>query len=156
MTESLGGVFMLLPLGYLVLAKLRRRPATWPLVIAGLALVVLIRVLDIVDPVVVLTALAAIVLAWGVVDGQIKRDGAFQAQAIGGVGFAAVIFTALALLTQQPDLAGYLVASAWLLHGVWDLVHLKLDIVVARSFAEWCAVIDILIAIQLVQLTVAG
>jgi len=112
--------------------------------------------LDIVDPVVVLTALAAIVLAWGVVDGQLKRDGAFQVQAIGLVGFAAVTFTALALLTQNPELAGYLVASAWLLHGIWDFVHLMLDKVVARSFAEWCAVIDILIAIQLVQLTVAG
>lgn len=156
MTESLGGVFMLLPLGYLVMAKLRRRPATWPIVFAGLALVVLTRALDIVDPVVVLTTLAAIVLAWGVVDGQLKRDGAFQAQAIGLVAFAAVIFTALALLTENLELAGYLVASAWLLHGVWDFVHLKLDKVVARSFAEWCAVIDILIAVQIVQLTVAA
>lgn len=156
MTESLGGVFILLPLGYLILAKLRRRPFTWPIVIAGFAVVVLTRALDIVDPVVVLTALAAIVLAWGVVDGQLKRDGAFQVQAIGLVGFAAMTFTALALLTQNLELAGYLVASAWLLHGVWDFVHLMLDKVVARSFAEWCAVIDILIAIQLVQLTVAG
>ncbi len=142
----------MLPLAYLVLAKVRRRPATWPVVIAGLALVALTRAIDIVDPAVVLTALAILVLAWGIADGQLARDRTFQFQALGACGFAAVTFTALALLTQHPDLAGYLVAVVWLAHGVWDLVHLKLDRVVARSFAEWCAVIDILIAIQLVWL----
>lgn len=34
--------------------------------------------------------------------------------------------------------------------------YLALDRVVARSFAEWCTVIDILLAVQLVVLVVAG
>lgn len=51
---------------------------------------------------------------------------------------------------QVPDLARYLVAAGWLLHGVWDFIHLKLDKVVARSFAEWCGVIDVVIAVELV------
>ncbi|GAA2793221.1 hypothetical protein [Nonomuraea dietziae] len=41
-------------------------------------------------------------------------------------------------------------AAGWLFHGVWDFVHLKLDKVVARSYAEWCGVFDVLIAAQLV------
>ena len=44
------------------------------------------------------------------------------------------------------ELGRYLVAAGWFLHGVWDLVHLRLDKVVARSYAEWCGVVDILVA----------
>lgn len=154
LVEGLGGVFILLPLAYLVLAKLRKRPATWPVVIAGVALVMIVdtRTFDVVDPAVLLTAIAVLVLAWGIVDGQLAWDRMLQIQAVAVVGFGAVAFTTLALLTQRPDLAGYLVAGLWLAHGVWDLIYLHLDKVVARSFAEWCAVIDILIAVQLVWL----
>lgn len=152
LTESLGGVFVLLPLAYLVLAKVRRRPATWPVVIAGIGLVVLVRAVDALDPAVVLTAIAVLVLTVSIIDGQLARDRTLQVQALGLGGFAAITFTALALLTHEPDVAGYLVAAVWLAHGIWDLIHLKMDKVVARSFAEWCAVIDILIAIQLVRL----
>jgi hypothetical protein len=38
------------------------------------------------------------------------------------------------------------VAAGWFLHGVWDFVDLRLDKVVARSYAEWCGVLDVLIA----------
>jgi hypothetical protein len=44
------------------------------------------------------------------------------------------------------------VAAGWFLHGIWDFVHLWLDKVVARSYAEWCGVIDVLVAAQLVFL----
>jgi hypothetical protein len=37
-------------------------------------------------------------------------------------------------------------------HGVWDFVYLRLDKVVARSYAEWRGVLDILIAAGLVLL----
>jgi hypothetical protein len=37
-----------------------------------------------------------------------------------------------------------------LFHGVWDFVHLRADKVVARSYAEWCGVLDVLVAAQLV------
>ncbi|MGI5213402.1 hypothetical protein [Plantactinospora sp. CA-290183] len=154
LTRSLGGVFVLLPLGYLVLAKLRRRRATWPVVITGFGLVILTRIVG-VDPAFVLTVIALLVLIWSVADGQLTRDRTLQMQALGFGVFAAVSFAGLAILTQEPTIAGYLVAAAWLAHGIWDLVHLKLDRVVAPSFAEWCAVIDILIAVQLVLLITA-
>jgi hypothetical protein len=153
--RSLGGVFVLLPLGYLVLAKLRRRRATWLVVIIGFGLVILTRFVGSVDPVFVLTVIALLVLIWSVADGQLRRDRTLQVQALGFGGFAVVSFAALAILTQEPTIAGYLVAAAWLAHGIWDLVHLKLDRVVARSFAEWCAVIDMLIAVQLVLVITA-
>jgi hypothetical protein len=42
------------------------------------------------------------------------------------------------------------VAAGFFLHGVWDLVYFKLDRVLARSHAEWCAVLDVVIAVELV------
>jgi hypothetical protein len=64
----------------------------------------------------------------------------------------AVATSGVALLSGSLELGTCVVAAGWLLHRVWDLVYLKLDKVVARSFGEWCAVIDTLIAVQLVML----
>jgi hypothetical protein len=62
------------------------------------------------------------------------------------VGFGALALVGLIL---DPDLGRYLVAAGWFLHGVWDFVHLRADKVVARSYAEWCGVLDVLIAAEL-------
>jgi hypothetical protein len=53
-------------------------------------------------------------------------------------------------LAVDPDVGRYVVAAAWLLHGVWDLVYFRLDTVVARSYAEFCGVVDVLVAAALV------
>jgi hypothetical protein len=71
----------------------------------------------------------------------------FAIQAMGMVGFGALALTGLAV---DPDLGRSLVAAGWFFHGVWDFVHLKLDKVVSRSFAEWCGLFDILIAAMLI------
>jgi hypothetical protein len=57
---------------------------------------------------------------------------------------------ALSGLVLDPDVGRYLAAAGWFFHGVWDLVHLVLDKVVARSYALWCGVLDIGIAVELV------
>ncbi|WP_344485358.1 hypothetical protein [Glycomyces endophyticus] len=44
----------------------------------------------------------------------------------------------------------YAVAAGWFAHGVWDVAHHRADAGVARTGAEWCAVVDLLIAAQLV------
>ena len=56
------------------------------------------------------------------------------------------------LLAVDPELGRWVVAAGWFLHGVWDFVYLRLDKVVARSYAEWRGVPDILIAAGLVLL----
>jgi hypothetical protein len=50
----------------------------------------------------------------------------------------------LAALYVDPDLGGYLVAIGLLGHGAWDVYHYLRDRVVARSYAEFCAVLDLL------------
>jgi hypothetical protein len=137
----------LLPLLYLAVAKLRRRQATWPVFVVLITPFTVLRALDVIAPSAFPAAVALIVLIWGAIDGQLRRPGAFTAQALGMVGFGAL---ALVGLIVDPNLGRYLVAAGWLLHGVWDFVHLKLDKVVARSYAEWCGILDVLIAVELI------
>jgi hypothetical protein len=146
---SLAGLILLLPLEYLIVAKLQRRQATWPVAAVALLAVLALQALDVVAPAAVLAAVALVVLVWGAVDGQLLRPGAFGVQALGMLGFGAL---ALAGLVVDPDLGRWLVAAGWFLHGVWDFVYFKLDRVVARSYAEWCGAFDILVAAELVFL----
>ena len=147
--EGLAGLseaLLLLPLLYLVVAKLRRPQASWPVLVVGITPFIALRALDVIAPAAVFAAVALLVLAWGAVDGQLRRPDPFRVQALGMLGFGAL---ALAGLVVDPDLGRYLVAAGWFLHGVWDFVHLKLDKVVARSYALWCGVLDIGIAAEL-------
>ena len=145
--DTFAQILPLLPLLYLVVAKLQRRQATWPGLVVGLASVIVLRGLDVIAPAAVFAAVALLVLVWGAVDGRLRRPDPFRVQALGMIGFGAL---ALAGLVVDPHLGRYLVAAGWFLHGVWDFVHLKLDRVVARSFAEWCGVVDVVIAAELV------
>jgi hypothetical protein len=140
-------VLLLLPLLYLVVAKLRRPQASWPVLVAGIIPFIVLRALDVVAPAAVFSAVALIVLVWGAVDGQLGRPDPFRVQALGMVGFGAL---ALAGLIVDPDLGRYLVAAGFFLHGIWDLAYFKLDRVVARSYALWCGILDVGIAAELV------
>jgi hypothetical protein len=130
-----------------VVAKLRRPQASWPVLVVLIVPFIALRALDVIAPAAVFSAVALAVLVWGAIDGRLRRPDPFRVEALGMLGFGAL---ALAGLIVDPDLGRYLVAAGWFGHGVWDLVHLKLDRVVARSYAEWCGVIDVLIAAELV------
>ncbi|NUT32719.1 MAG: hypothetical protein HOV79_06550 [Hamadaea sp.] len=151
MVQGLGEVIPLLALEYVLLAKIGRRGATWPVVVAGSAVLTAAQVIGVVSPVVVLFAIALAVLVWGAVDGQLRRPGALRVQAWGMLGFGALAVAGLAL---EPAAGRWLIAAGWLAHGVWDFVHLKRDAVVSRSYAEWCGVLDVLVATGLIVLTV--
>jgi hypothetical protein len=146
---SFSAVMLILPLLYLIVAGLGRREATWP-VLGGLLVVTV--ALSEHDPVLratVYTAVALVVLIWTTVDRRLVRSGELQIQTGGLAAFGAFAVVGLAI---DPDLGRYVVAAGWLLHGIWDFVHLSRDKVVQRSFAEWCGVVDILVAAQLLFL----
>jgi hypothetical protein len=147
--EGLGEALPLLALGYLVIAKLRRRQASWPVLLTGVTTMTALRALDVVSPVAVWVAAAMLVLIWSVIDGHLHDSGTLKVQTLGMAGFTVIAIAGLAI---DPDLGRYLVAAGWFLHGLWDFVYLRLDKVVARSYAEWCGVFDILVAAQLVLL----
>lgn len=144
-----GETLPLLPLIYLVVHQIGRPEATWPVLGAGLVAVFVIPLQDALAPSTVLVVLALAVLLWGAVRGTPHGRATFGAQAVGALVFGGL---ALAGLAVDPDLGRYLVAAGWFFHGVWDFVHLRLDKVVSRTFAEWCGVIDVLVAVQLLFL----
>ena len=144
---SLAQALPYLPLLYLIVAKTRRRAYTWPILLAGLGLITAFRITGAVEPMIVAIGVALAVLLWAALDGDLHESRTFQIQTVGMVVFGVV---AAAALFVAPEIALYLVAGGWFFHGVWDFVHWYRDAVVARSFAEWCGVVDVMIAASLV------
>jgi hypothetical protein len=73
-----------------------------------------------------------------------------RAQLFGIVGFGAV---ALLAYLVQPLLAGILIAVGLAAHAVWDIVHHRRNAVVSRTYAEFCAALDIVLAVVVLVLT---
>lgn len=141
-------IAFVLQLEYLVIARIGLRRASWPVVAALSAVIAATQFLE-VSTAAVLAALSAAVLVWGALKGEAHRPGPFRVQVLGAIGFGALAAVGLAV---DPDVGRYAVAAAWLLHGVWDIVHHRLDRVVSRSYAEACAVLDFMIAAGLLLL----
>jgi hypothetical protein len=66
---------------------------------------------------------------------------------------AMAVVVALVVLAQAVphDEARVLLAAGWVAHGGWDLWHLRRDAVAARSYAQWCGVLDVLVGVQLLM-----
>jgi hypothetical protein len=136
----LSALTILMALVYLGAAVLDRRWSAWVVLLAGMPVVFFVP--SRADPSVVLLVAAVVFLLLGVARGQLRGPGGLTLQAAGMLGFGAI---ALAALYADTALGGYLVAAALFGHAVWDAVHLRLDRVVARSYAEFCGVLDLLL-----------
>lgn len=133
MVEGYGEALFLLPLPYLVGAHLQRRDAAWPVLVIGIATIVVLRILDVIAPSILLVSAALVALLLSTLSGRLRASGTVRIQALGMVGLVVLGLLALAI---SPDFGVYLVATGWLFHGIWDFVHLRLDRVVVRSYAE--------------------
>ncbi|GLY22117.1 hypothetical protein Misp04_18490 [Micromonospora sp. NBRC 101691] len=56
---------------------------------------------------------------------------------------------AVVAATAAEPLATWLLAAGWLAHSAWDVVHHRLDRVVPRGYAEWCAVLDAAVGVAI-------
>ena len=142
--------FVLLVIGYtyLTVAVVGRRRATWPILalVTGVLLAMRQADLDGAGPVVLVVGLLTIA---GLVAGSLRRPGLPWAQ----VPAAAVLASAALLATTvEPRVGGYVVAAGLLGHAAWDAYHWWTDRIVARSFAEWCAVFDLTVGVGLLVL----
>jgi len=143
-------IVVLLGVIYVGAAALERRRAAWVMLLAGFAVLTTGRVLDwSVGPSLVFLVSALVFLVLGVVRGQLRKGGGLPLQTIGMLGFGA---SGLLALPVNPTLGGYLVAAALIGHAVWDAVHFRLNRVVARSYAEFCAVVDLLLGVAILFL----
>ncbi|MEV4628177.1 hypothetical protein AB0J90_18040 [Micromonospora sp. NPDC049523] len=134
--------------GYLLVAVLDRPRVTWPVLYALVAAVVVLRLFDF-DPWPVLAVVAVLVVAVGLVRGQLRRPGLYALQSPAALGFIAL---GLAALYVPADIGRYLVAAGLLAHAVWDGIHWRANKIVARSFAEWCGVLDLVVGLAILML----
>jgi hypothetical protein len=127
-----------------VVAVIRRRGPSWPILVAMAALLVGLHLQSGINPSVAILALASAVA----VVGLFRRSGRSELllQSAGLVLFGGLAPVGLSV---APDAARDVLAAGWFGHGIWDLVHLRRNAVVSRSYAEWCGVLDILIAVEL-------
>lgn len=127
---------------YLAAAATGRRQMAWIGFAVTFVLIGLAKFVGF-DAVPWLLGMAGVLLVVGVVERRARPWWSFPLQAaamlvLGGIAFIA--------LRSDPMLGGLLVAVALLGHAAWDIYHHRTDRVVNRSLAQFCAVLDILVA----------
>lgn len=140
-----GHVLPVLPLIYVIMATIRRRQITWIVLIVAVLGFLLLSAQPWIDPTVGILSVAVGMVLTGALDHNGRRE--VWIQAVGMIIFAGV---AMLGLTVAPEIGRVVLAVGWFGHGIWDLWHLRRDVVVPRSYAEWCGALDILMATQLV------
>jgi hypothetical protein len=138
----LSPLVVLMALVYVGSAAVDRRRFAWVVLFAGLPLLSFVPPASGIDASVVLLVVAAGFLAAGAARGLLRGPGGLPLQAAGMLVFGAGM---LAALYAAPEIGAYLVAAGLIGHGAWDAYHYVRDGVVARSYAEFCAVLDLLV-----------
>ncbi len=133
---------------YLGAAALQRPSAAWPLFFGTFVVIGLSRsgLVDL-DPTWILLGLSALLLGYGLARGATRPFGALPLQTIAMIvvgGMAAIA------LTASGDTGAYLVAAGLLGHAAWDVYHHRANRVVSRSMAEFCCVLDTILAAAII------
>jgi hypothetical protein len=98
-----------------------------------------------------LLALAVLFFAYGLVRRVRQPGGGLPLQALAMAAFGA---TAAVALYANEVVGAFLVAAGLLAHAGWDAYHHWANKVVIRSMAEFCFVLDTLLAAAIVVATV--
>jgi hypothetical protein len=138
---ELAALTMLMPVVYLGAAALDRRRFAWVVLLAGVTVLAAVPSTSEVVPSVGFLVVGLVFLIVGVARGRLREPGGLTLQTAGVLAFGSTVLVALYV---DPDLGGYLVAFALIGHAGWDAFHYLRNRVVARSYAEFCAVLDLL------------
>ena len=128
---------------YLGSAALQRQAAAWPVFAVSFVLVGVGSRVDGVNATWVMLAIAAVLAVYGVLRGALRPPWGLPLQAAALLVLAAA---ALIAVDANQTLAGLLVAGGLLVHAGWDTYHHRTGRVVVRSMAEFCAVLDTVLA----------
>ena len=145
---------------YLGAAALRKPAMAWPVFFGASAILTVAKVLLAGEtgaaadaPTWVLLGVAVLVLIYGLLRGAARPPEGLPLQAIAMAAFGTI--AAIAVLVNDT-LGGYLVAAGLFGHAAWDVYHHRINKVVVRSMAEFCFVLDTLLAVIIVIVTVRG
>jgi hypothetical protein len=137
---------------YLGAAALQRPGAAWPLFFGSFVVLAAAgAVPGLPDATWILLGAAALFVGYGLIRGATRPATALPLQTLAMAGFGGVAVLAMEV---RPGLGAYLVAAGLLGHAAWDVYHHRTGRVVARSLAEFCVVLDTLLAVAVVAATV--
>ena len=138
---------------YLGAAALRRRTAAWPMFFVGFVLITIGFSIPGFHPSWSswwMLGIVAVLVAYGLARGALRPPWGVPLQAGAMVVLAAAAITAVNVGAMW---AGLLVSAALLAHTAWDVYHHRVERVVVRSMAEFCAVLDTLLALVVLGVT---
>jgi hypothetical protein len=137
---------------YLGAAALQMPSAAWPLFFVTFIIITADRLgLVDIDATWVLLGGGGLFVAYGILRGATRPAGGLPLQTIAMVVFGGA--AAIALLINQV-VGAYMVAAGLLAHSGWDAYHHWTNRVVSRSLAEFCFVLDALLALAIVVVMV--
>jgi hypothetical protein len=139
---------------YLCAAALGKPSTAWP-VFFGTIVVITAAKMGLVafDATWLLLGLAVLFTGYGLLRGATRPAGGLPLQAFAMVAFGAI--ASIALFINQT-VGAYLVAAGLFAHAGWDVYHHWVNKVVARSMAEFCFVLDVVLAGAIIVATVAA
>jgi hypothetical protein len=139
---------------YLGAAALQRPSAAWPVFLVTFVVITASRQgwVD-VDATWVLLGLAGVLVAYALIRSALRPGGGLPLQAIAMFVFGGA--AAIALLVNERA-GAFLVAAGLFGHAAWDVHHHRANKVVVRSLAEFCFVLDTLLAAAIVVVTLRG
>ena len=137
---------------YLGAAALQKPSAAWPVFFVTVVVIAAAKVglIDF-DATWVLLGLAGLFVGYGLLRGATHPTGGLPLQTIAMVVFGA---TAAIALFVNEIIGAFVVAAGLLAHASWDVYHHWTNKVVVRSMAEFCVVLDTLLAVAIVIVTV--
>lgn len=140
---------------YLGAAAVKRRGAAWPMFAVSFVAIGAADFTPWEDQfgTWALLGLAVLLALYGLLRGAARPAEGLPLQAIAMALFGGI---AAAVLFIGGDLGAYLVAAGLLGHAAWDVHHHRRELVVSRSLAEFCFVLDTLVAIIIVVVTLQG
>jgi hypothetical protein len=148
--DDLAAILAASGLVYLGAAALGKPAAAWPVFFGTFPVIAAAKAIG-VDATWALLGLAAVFLGHGLLRGAARRAGGLPLQTIAMAGFG---ITAVTTLMTSGDVGAYLVAAGLLGHAAWDVYHHRTGKVVVRSMAEFCVVLDTLLALAMVIVAV--
>jgi hypothetical protein len=137
---------------YLGAAALQKPSSAWPLFLITFVVITVdsVGLID-VDATWLLLGLTGLLFAYGLLRGAMAG---FEGLPLQMIAMIIVGAAAAVALFVDPTFGAYLVAAGLVAHAGWDAYHHRTNKVVVRSMAEFCFVLDLLLAAAIVVVTV--
>ena len=139
---------------YLAAAAVQKPSIAWPVFFISVIVIAVSKIAWIgFDATWVLLGLAGLFVVYGLLRGAMQPAHGLPLQTLAMAGFGGVAAAALYL---NQVIGAYLVAAGLFAHAAWDAYHHRTNQVVVRSMAEFCFVLDTVLAAAIVVATMWG